>query len=148
MKAQTLARTGELTAHAVIMDKGDDVMAELRRWAEAHNVGAASVTGIGAFSSATLGYFDRDRKDYVPIRVNEQAEVLTLAGDIAIANGQPQVHAHVVLGLRDGSTRGGHLLEAHVWPTLEIIVQESPAWLRKRHDPETGLTLIQLPAHE
>lgn len=146
MKSRVLSESGGLTVHAVIMDKGDEPMTELRRWAEEQGVGAASLTGIGAFSGATLGYFDPGRGDYLRIPVGEQVEVLSLTGDVALADGRPQVHAHVVVGLRDGTTRGGHLLEARVWPTLEIVVQESPAWLRKRHDPETGLTLIDLPS--
>jgi uncharacterized protein len=52
------------------------------------------------------------------------------------------VHAHVVLGRSDGTALGGHLLEVHVWPTLEVVLDESPAHLRKRSDPETGPALI------
>ncbi|MGI5272959.1 PPC domain-containing DNA-binding protein [Nonomuraea sp. CA-218870] len=144
MKSRVLTRSDGMTVHAIIMDKGDEPMTELRRWAEEHEVRAAALTAIGAFSGATLGYFDPERGDYLRIPVEEQVEVLSLTGDIAVADGRPQVHAHVVVGLRDGATRGGHLLEARVWPTLEVVVQESPAWLRKRHDPETGLALIDL----
>ncbi|MFG1942819.1 PPC domain-containing DNA-binding protein [Nonomuraea sp. NPDC048826] len=144
MNSRVLNRSDGMTAHAIVMDKGDEPMTELRRWAEEHEVGAAAFTAIGAFREATLGYFDPGHGDYLRIPVDEQVEVLSLTGDIAVADGRPQVHAHVVVGLRDGTTRGGHLLEARVWPTLEVVMQESPAWLRKRHDPETGLTLIDL----
>lgn len=72
-------------------------------------------------------------------------------GDIAVGpggdgggDGQPQPHLHAVLGLADGTTRGGHLLEGMVWPTLEVIVREAPAELRKTHRPEVGLALIDL----
>ena len=65
-------------------------------------------------------------------------------GDVAQQDGEPKVHAHVVLGRSDGSTRGGHLLEAHVRPTLEVMLVESPAHLNKQHDPESGLALIRL----
>ena len=91
-----------------------------------------------------LGYFDRERKEYEEIPVDEQVEVLSLVGDVALdPDGAPVVHAHAVLGKRDGSTAGGHLLEGHVRPTLEVMLIESPAHLRKRHDPETGLALIE-----
>jgi uncharacterized protein len=49
-----------------------------------------------------------------------------------------------VLGTRDGTTRGGHLIEGYVRPTLELIVDEVPAHLRRRYDPDTGLALIAL----
>src|SRR5207248_8373816 len=58
----------------------------------------------------------------------------------------PTLHAHLVVGRRDGTTLGGHLLEGHVWPTLEVIVTETPAHLRKSLDPETGLALIDIEA--
>jgi len=70
--------------------------------------------------------------------------VLSLLGDIALADGKPKLHAHVVLGKRDGSAHGGHLLEAHVRPTLEVILTESPSHLERVHDPETGLPLIRI----
>ena len=90
----------------------------------------------------TLGYFDRKARDYKKIPLREQVEVLSLIGDVALDRGEPKVHAHVVVGRADGEARGGHLLEACVWPTLEVVLTESPRHLRKRHDPETGLALI------
>ena len=127
---------------ALVFDKGDEPVSELERFAREHRLTAASFTAIGAFADAVLGYFDRERKDYEEIPVGEQVEVLSLVGDVAVDEGEPKVHAHAVLGRRDGSTVGGHLLRAHVWPTLELVLREAPATLRKRHDPETGLALI------
>jgi uncharacterized protein len=83
------------------------------------------------------------KRKYAPIPIDEQAEVLSLLGDIADEDGEPLVHAHAVLGLRDGTTRGGHLLEAHARPTLEVLLTESPEFLERRHDPATGLSLIR-----
>jgi uncharacterized protein len=68
--------------------------------------------------------------------------VLSLVGDIALKDDGPQVHAHVVLGKADGTAHGGHVLEAHVWPTLEVVLTESPKHLHRKFDPETGLALI------
>ena len=142
MKSKLLDATGQKT-FAVVFDKDDEVIAELTRFATSERVGAAHFTAIGAFSEVTLGYFQRDRKDYKKMAVTEQVEVLSLIGDIALDDkGAPKVHAHVVVGLSDGQARGGHLLAARVWPTLEVILVESPAFLRKRHDPDSGLALI------
>jgi predicted DNA-binding protein with PD1-like motif len=141
MNSKLLDATGQKT-FAVIFDKGDEVVAGLTAFATAQKLGAAHFTAIGAFSEVTLGYFDRGRKDYKKMPLKEQVEVLSLIGDIALDGEAPKVHAHVVVGLADGAARGGHLLEARVWPTLEVILVESPRFLRKRHDPETGLALI------
>jgi len=129
--------------YAVIFETGEDPVAGLTGFAEAQGLDASSFTAIGAFSQATLGYFDWQKKDYLRIPVGEQVEVLALIGDIALQDGKPKLHAHVVLGKRDGSTCGGHLLEARVRPTLEVIVTESPGYLRRVFDRETGLALIR-----
>lgn len=141
MKSKLLHEDGERT-WALVFDKGDEAMELLGGFAKEHDLHAARFTAIGAFTDAVVGFFERAERDYERIPVPEQVEALSLIGDVAVAEGEPKVHAHVVLGRRDGSTVGGHLLEAHVWPTLEVILTESPAHLRKRHDPETGLALI------
>ena len=94
------------------------------------------------FARATVGWFDRQTKQYRRIEVDQQCELLSLIGDIAQADDGPQVHAHVVVGLADGTTRGGRLLAAEIWPTLEVIIREAPAHLRKTSHPELGLALI------
>ena len=141
MRTKLLDATGQKT-FALVLDRGDEVVAELTAFAKAESMTAAHFTAIGAFSAVTLGYFDRASKQYLKIPVREQVEVLSLIGDIAIAKEGPQVHAHVVIGGRDGAARGGHLLDGRVWPTLEVILVESPRHLHRRHDADTGLALI------
>ena len=145
MKATFLYGDDQKT-YALIFDKGDEVVRELTAFAKQHAVGAAHFTAIGALSEVTLGYFDRGRKDYTKIPVREQVEVLSLAGDIARQDGEPKVHAHIVVGKADGSAHGGHLLDARVWPTLELILTESPRALARRSDRESGLALIDVEA--
>jgi uncharacterized protein len=129
---------------AVIFQTGDNPVAGLTAFAAEHKLKAASFTAIGAFSEAVLGYFEWEKKAYERIPVQEQVEVLALVGDITQQDGKPHLHAHVVLGRRDGSACGGHLLDARVRPTLEVIVTEAPAYLRRRRDPASGLALIDI----
>ena len=143
MRSKLLNADAERT-FAVIFDAGDEVISGLTRFAEEQNLSASRLTAIGAFKSVVLGYFDWDKKDYERIPVDEQVEVLALVGDVALDKGKPKIHAHVVLGLRDGSARGGHLLEARVRPTLEVILTESPAHLKREFDRESGLALIKI----
>jgi uncharacterized protein len=139
-----LIHEGEQRTYALIFDRGDEAMEGLRSFASEHGLAAAQFTGIGAFSDVVLGYFDWERKEFEEIRLDEQVEVLTLAGDVAVRDGEPQVHAHVAVSKRDGSAHGGHLMSGHVRPTLEVILVESPEHLRKRIEPEIGLALIDL----
>lgn len=132
--------------YAVILATGDEVMSSLKDFATREKITVAQISAIGALSDVTLAYFDWDRKAYQKIPVREQVEVASLLGDIAEADGKPALHLHIVIGKRDGTAMAGHLNEAHVRPTLEAIVTESPAHLRKRHDPESGLALIRIDA--
>lgn len=133
--------------YAIILSSGDEVMACLKTLARTENLSAASFHAIGAFERAELAYFDWEAKAYCPIPVAEQTEVASFTGDIVLGpDGSPVVHVHAVLGLRDGSALAGHLKSGTVRPTLEIILTESPAHLRKRLDPESGIPLIALDA--
>ena len=143
MKSKLIHNAAQRT-FALVFDPGDEVLEKLLAFAKQHRLTAASFTGLGALSDAVLGYFDCEEKRYRRIPVAEQVEVLNLTGNLALGNGEPKLHAHIVLGKADGTAHGGHLLEAHVRPTLEVIVTESPAHLQRRTDPQTGLALIQL----
>jgi predicted DNA-binding protein with PD1-like motif len=129
--------------YALIFDTGEDPIEGLARFARERDLPAAGFTAIGAFSEATLGYFDWEKKDYEKIPVREQTEVLALVGDIADGKDGKKVHAHVVLGKRDGAACGGHLLSARVRPTLELMLTVSPGHLRRVYDPKSGLALIR-----
>ena len=129
---------------AIVFDAGEDPVHGLTQFAEEHSLRAASFTAIGAFSEATVGYFDWQRKDYDRIEIAEQVEVLSLMGDFSFDGEHAKLHAHAVLGRSDGSTRGGHLLAARVRPTLEVLVAQSPGYLARAHDPASGLALIRL----
>lgn len=129
--------------YALIFEIGEEVVGRLTEFARNEGITAAQFTAIGAFSDAVVRFFDWEKKQYQPIPIREQTEVLVMTGDIALKeDGGPKVHAHAVLGKADGTAHGGDLGEAHVRPTLELILTESPAHLRRRHDERTGLALI------
>ena len=130
---------------AVVLATGEEVMASLGHFARRERIAAAQITAVGALREAVLCYFDWEKKGYSQIPVREQVEVASFLGDIAEApSGEPALHVHIVLGRRDGSALAGHLGEAHVRPTLEVLITETPAHLRRVKDPESGLALIKL----
>jgi hypothetical protein len=147
MKYKLLSGIDNAT-YALVFDNGDEVMELLKRFANEHSLKAAHFTAIGAFSSVELGFFDFGIKDYKRILVQEQVEVLSLIGDVALYGTESQLHAHVVVGKSNGSAMGGHLLKAIVHPTLELILQETPGYLQRRIDKETQLPLIEISEFE
>jgi uncharacterized protein len=138
-----LLNPGEPTKqYAVIFYQGDEAFSGLQEFAEKYQVTSAHFTAIGALDGATLAWFDPQRKMYKKIPIRGQHEVIGMSGDIALYQGKPVVHTHVVVGNPDGTTRAGHVLAAYVSPTLEVMVTVDPLTMQKRLDPVTDLTLI------
>jgi predicted DNA-binding protein with PD1-like motif len=123
MKVKELAPTGR--TFQVHFTKGDEVASGLTEFAEQNQVTAAHFTGVGAFGSALLGWTDPEKRAFKKIEINQEAEVVAFAGDITLVNGKPSVHAHTVVALSDGSTRGGHFLEGHVSIVMDVYVVDS-----------------------
>ncbi|CAH2395478.1 PPC domain-containing DNA-binding protein [Mesorhizobium ventifaucium] len=147
MKSQLVAENAGQRTFVVVLDPGEEAFAALTAFAVDHDIGGASLTALGAFERTTVGWFDINEKTYRKIPVLEQCEVLSAIGDVAMGDdGKPSLHVHAVLGLRDGSTKGGHLLEGIVRPTLEVTLVEAPGHLRRRKRPELGIALIDLDA--
>jgi uncharacterized protein len=142
MKTALLDERGGLRTYVVVLDTGDEAMAGLTRVAAEHHLQGSHFTAIGAFSRVVVAYFDWSSKKYLNLRIDAQVEVLSLVGDISMDDGKPRVHAHVVVGKSDATAHGGHLIEGHVRPTLEIVVTETPRHLHRRFDQESGLALI------
>jgi len=144
MESTLVSGNDALRTFVLVMDKDDEAFEQISGFARDHDVTGASLTAVGAAKAATLGYFDPEITDYRLTDFDEQMEVLSLVGDIAAKDGSPALHAHLVLGRKDSSAIGGHLKKLVVWPTLEVVLTETPAELRKTVDPETGLALIDL----
>jgi predicted DNA-binding protein with PD1-like motif len=142
MKSTLLAKRDGLRTFAVVLATGDEATQALTGFATEQKLGGSRLTAIGAFSRAVVAYFDWQTKTYRHIRIDEQVEVLSLVGDVTLEDGKPTLHAHVVVGKSDASAHGGHLIEGHVRPTLEVVITESPRHLHRRLDPESGLALI------
>jgi uncharacterized protein len=142
MQVQLISRGEQTQQYAVIFYQGDEVFSGLQEFAEKYHVTSAHFTAIGAVNGATLAWFDPKRKMYKKIPLQGQLEVVGMSGDIALYQGKPVVHTHMVVGYPDGTTRGGHVLGAYASPTLEVMLTVDSIAMHKRFDPETDLTLI------
>ncbi len=142
MRVYNLDRDGASKIELLVFAKGEEVMERLRQYAADEGIAAASFTGIGAFSSSTVAFFDRARRVYDPIPVDEQVELLNITGNITLFEGAPRIHAHATLSRPDGSTIGGHLIAGTVWPTLELTLWRGTAEIVRETDEESGLGLV------
>jgi predicted DNA-binding protein with PD1-like motif len=137
-----LLSDGDSKTYLLVYHTGQEVMKGLLAFARRHKLVAGHLTGIGAISDAVIGYFDPQTKTYLRNHEKGQAEVLSLTGNLALDDNEPFFHVHVALGRRDGSARGGHLFEATVRPTVELVLTTYPKPVRRKIDPEWGLPLL------
>ncbi len=145
MKSKILTQSTGERIYILVFETGDEVMKSLKDFAQTNKLSGSSFTAIGAFSKLTVGYFNWEKKEYKKIEINEQVEVLSLIGDVSLKeDGSRQLHAHVVVGKSDGTAHGGHLLEAYVRPTLELVLTETSQALQRKYDPESGIALINI----
>ena len=143
MKSTKIAGDAGAESRVIVLDSGEEAFAALTKFANDAGITAASLSAIGAFENATVGWFDVDRKTYREIQVAQQCEVLSAIGDIAVGDdGRASLHLHVVLGLSDGTTPGGHLLNGKVQPTLEVVLTDTPTHLRRKKQLDIGIALI------
>lgn len=127
------------------LEMGDDILAVLRRFAEAKRIRAGAFEGIGSLSKAKLGHYDFKEKRYTFQVFEDDLEIITLAGNISTVDTAAVPHVHVTLGRRDFTVIGGHLDEGSSANMVEIVLQKLPGRLVKAKDEGVGLNLLQLP---
>lgn len=137
-----ISDSGTTRTYALIFSAGDEILSGLKEFAVKYKVKSAHFTAIGDASSAKYGWYDHSRKMFKVFKVEGSSEITSLIGDIATFNGIPVVHAHANFGTADGTVHGGHLLEAFVSPTLEVMMTVEPESLYKRLAPEFGISVI------
>ena len=145
MQSRAVPHPGRM--FVLIFESGDELIAGVRDFAQAQGVTAGRFTALGAFSHATLAYFNWNTKQYQDIPIDDQVEVLSLIGTVSQMDDRTKIHAHGVVGRPDGSTRGGHVKAGYVRPTLEVVLTEMPTTLVRTRDAESGLNLIDLVAN-
>jgi predicted DNA-binding protein with PD1-like motif len=130
--------------YVVRLDKGEELVDSLLKFARQEKITAGTISGIGAVTNVTLGYFDREKREYLQKRFEEVYELVSLQGSVATIDDEPALHLHLIISDRDYSPRAGHLLSAEVAVTGEIFVRSygEPLWRKK--DPEFGLNLLKL----
>ena len=146
MKTKSISGAGAKT-YVLVFDKGDEVAVSLLQFAKDNGITAAFFNALGAFQDVTFGWFDREARDYRRIQLTEGMEIMSFVGNLSRSEeDEPRLHAHVVIGKRDGTVHGGHFFQGHVWPTMEMIMTVMEERLIRKVDEETGIPLIDLAA--
>lgn len=127
----------------LVLKKGDDVVKAITQCAKDANIQGATIMGLGALDHVTLNYFDHVTKHYTKSKHKEFLELLSLNGNITRVHNQLTLHMHSVLSDKQFKLFGGHMDNARVAATAEIVVQPLSTPLIKKADKLTGLELIE-----
>jgi len=104
---------------------------------------SATFTAIGALKWAKLGFYDQEKHEYSETSLLTPQEVASCIGNISLKEGEPFVHAHIVLADQNGNTKAGHLLEGKVF-AAEIHLTELIGEVVRKNDAVTGLSLWKI----
>lgn len=128
----------------MVLERGDELLESITRFATETGTRAASFQGIGAVDSLTLGFYDLEAQQYERKSWKEDLEVASLIGNIAVVDGGPFPHVHGVFGTRDFSAVAGHVFEAVVSVTLELSITTMPEAMQRSPVDFCDLKLIEL----
>lgn len=130
-------------AHILILEVGESVVESVIRYCSDNEIKAASVSGIGAVSNVTIGYFDCLSKMYKKKALDGSFELVNLSGNIATKDDEIIFHPHVTLGAPGFNLIGGHLFEGTISVTGEIFIFPVKGKLIRERDRETSLYLVK-----
>jgi len=134
-------RKTEDSIYLVRLEKGDKVISSLTSLANELEINSAVITGIGAVKDPHIGYFVVKQKRYIEKRYEGNFELLSMKGNIAVKEGKPFCHIHVMFSDAEFKAFGGHLLEMVVTVTMEIVIIPLKINLERTRDGGTSLYL-------
>lgn len=128
--------------YQLVFEPRAEIMGTITDFILRNKIKAAHFTGLGACTDAVVGYYDPAAHEYRRTPYTQQMEIVSLIGDAAPTAGGAGLDVHVGLALPDGTMRGGHLFEAHAYPTLELFLIASPTPIERKHDNALNLDLL------
>ena len=132
------------SVYIVRLDAGEKIIETLKALCERDGIGGGYFHGLGAVGEAEIGRFDPESNDYAWVRLSGPCEIVSLYGNITVADGKPFIHAHIALGDNTFAVRGGHLKEAVVSVTCEITLSRFKDEIGRKRDERSGLWKLAL----
>ena len=125
------------------IDKGEEVLTQLKAMALKEDIQLASVRALGATNDFTVGVFKTGEKKYYANHFTGDFEIVSLTGTISTMNGEYYAHLHMSAGDEQGRVFGGHLNEAIISATCEMVVEVIDGQVERAHDADVGLNLFK-----
>ena len=129
--------------YIVRLNVGEDIVESVKKFAQEENIRFGTVTGIGAVNKAKIGLFNTETKEYQSTILEEDMEIISLAGNITEMNGEPYIHLHIALANSEHNVKAGHLNMAVISATGEIIIEAIDGYVDREFDDDIGLNLLK-----
>lgn len=127
----------------VRLDRGEEIVEQVKALAEKEQIKLASVQALGAVNDFTVGVYNTETKVYASNRFQGAFEIVSLTGTIDTMDGQGYLHLHMSAGDSQGRVFGGHLNEAHISATCELVIRCIGGEIDRAYDERTGLNLFR-----
>ncbi len=125
------------------LDPGEEVLTQVKEIALKERVALASVQAIGAVSRFTAGVYVTEEKRYLPNEFSGSFEIVSLTGTVSTMDGKFYCHLHMSAGKENGEVFGGHLSQATVSATCEMIIHQIDGAVDRRYEEKTGLNILR-----
>jgi len=132
------------STYIVRLDAGEKIVETLKALCERDAIGAGYFNGLGAVGEAEIGHFDPGTNDYAWVKLAGPYEIVSLYGNITVADGKPFIHAHIALGDSTFAVKGGHLKEAVVSVTCEFTLTRFRDDIGRKRDEASGFWKLAL----
>lgn len=129
--------------YIVRLDKGEDILEQVRTLALKEGIRLASVQALGAVNDFTVGVFNTAEKKYYANSFQGSYEIVSLTGTIDTMGGEFYCHLHMSAGDGQGHVVGGHLNRAVISATCEMVVTDIPGAVDRAFSEEIGLNLLK-----
>jgi len=126
------------------LEPGEEVLAGLKALCRQESVTLGTVQGIGAVNRAVLGLFDPATKQYRANVFEENLEIVSLTGNITTMDGEVYLHLHMAVSDEQGRVFGGHLTEAVISVTAEIVVTRIDGMVGRKFSEAIGINLLEV----
>ena len=125
------------------LDRGEEITEQLKQIALKENIKLANINALGAVNDFTVGVYKVDEKKYYSNKFQGNFEIVSLTGTINTMDGEFYMHLHMSAGDEKGQVFGGHLNEAKVSATCEVVINIIDGEVDRYFDEEIGLNIFK-----
>ena len=129
--------------HVFRVKPKQELLSSIASYCREHGITSGIVIGIiGSVEKAKLNFIMELPGKYKSVEYPGPLEIVCAQGSVALKDNSPIIHIHAQLSGQD-ICRGGHLAEATVFTTAEVVIAELDYQLQRQLDSYTSLNELR-----